>query len=43
VVVALPKITHIFYGRGVGYQIERIHLDETLEAISATSIRSDAL
>jgi hypothetical protein len=43
VVVALPNITHVFYGRGVGYSIERIHLDETVEAISATSLRRGAL
>jgi hypothetical protein len=42
-VVPLPNITHIFYGRDVGYAIERIQLDGTLEAVSATAIRSEAL
>jgi cytidyltransferase-like protein len=40
VVVALPNITHVFYGRDVGYSVERIILEETVEAVSATQIRS---
>jgi cytidyltransferase-like protein len=39
VVVPLPNITNVFYGRDVGYNVERIVLDETTEAISATKIR----
>jgi cytidyltransferase-like protein len=39
VVVALPNITNVFYGRDVGYAIERIVLDETIEEISATKMR----
>lgn len=39
VVVPLPNITHVFYGRDVGYVVERIELDERLEAISATETR----
>jgi cytidyltransferase-like protein len=39
VVVPLPNITNIFYGREVGYTVERILLDEQTEAISATEIR----
>ena len=39
VVVALPNITNVFYGRDVGYSVERIMLDEPTEAISATKIR----
>src|ERR1700692_4148075 len=38
-VVALPNITHVFYGRDVGYTVERIVLDEATEAISATQVR----
>jgi len=38
-VVPLPNISHVFYGRDVGYAIERINLDEQLENISATEIR----
>ena len=41
VVVPLPNITHVLYGRDVGYAIERINLDADTEAISATSIRSE--
>ncbi|HYJ29956.1 MAG TPA: adenylyl-sulfate kinase [Allosphingosinicella sp.] len=39
VVVPLPNVTAIFYGRDVGYQVERIDLDEALAEISATEIR----
>jgi hypothetical protein len=38
-VVPLPNISHVFYGRDVGYSVERISLDESLEVISATDIR----
>jgi len=40
VVVPLPNITNIFYGRDVGYGVERIVLDEATEAISATQVRA---
>jgi hypothetical protein len=39
VVVALPNITNVLYGRDVGYSVERIVLDEATEEISATKIR----
>ncbi len=39
VVVPLPNITNVFYGRDVGYAVERIVLDEETEAISATRVR----
>lgn len=39
VVVPLPNITNVFYGRDVGYSVERIVLDEATEDISATKIR----
>jgi adenylylsulfate kinase len=39
-VVAVPNITHVFYGRDVGYVVERIDLDESLQAISATEMRA---
>ena len=38
-IVPLPDISHIFYGRDIGYAIERIELDSNTEAISATGIR----
>ena len=38
-VVPLPNITHVFYGRDVGYAVERIVLDEATESISATAMR----
>ena len=40
VVVPLPNITAVFYGRDVGYSVERIDLDHELEQISATGERS---
>lgn len=38
-IVPLPNITNVFYGRDVGYAIERIVLEEATEAISATKVR----
>ena len=40
VVVPVPNISHVFYGRDVGYAVERIELDGATEAISATDLRS---
>jgi cytidyltransferase-like protein len=39
VIVPLPNITNVFYGRDVGYSVERIVLDADSEAISATNWR----
>jgi hypothetical protein len=39
VVVPVPNITHVFYGRDVGYIVERIVLDDKIEAFSATQLR----
>jgi cytidyltransferase-like protein len=38
-VVPLPNVTDVFYGRDVGYNVERILLDKATEAISATELR----
>ena len=38
-VIPVPNITHITYGRDVGYSIEQEHLDKETESISATDIR----
>lgn len=35
------NITHVTYGRDVGYIIEQEHLGEEIEAISATDIRNE--
>ena len=43
VVVPLPNITNVFYGRDVGYTVERIELDATTETISATKLRALSL
>ena len=39
IVIKVPNITDISYGRGVGYKIEEIILDEETQKISATKIR----
>ena len=36
----VPNLTNICYGRGVGYKIEEIVLDEKIQKISATDIRN---
>ena len=38
-IVHMPNITNVFYGRDVGYSVERLVLDEATEQISATNIR----
>ena len=38
-ITLVPNITNICYGRGVGYKIEEIVLDEKTQKISATKIR----
>ncbi len=40
VVVPVPNITNVFYGRDIGYNVERIVLDEEAEAISAGKVRA---
>ena len=39
-VILVPNITNICYGRGVGYKLEEIVLDEDTQKISATKIRA---
>ncbi len=39
-VVELPNIMDVFYGRGVGYNIEEIELSKEIQQISATKIRA---
>jgi hypothetical protein len=38
-VIKMPNITNIVYGRDVGYKIEQVKLGEEIEAISATEKR----
>ena len=38
-IILVPNITNICYGRGVGYKIEEIVLEESIQKISATEIR----
>jgi hypothetical protein len=40
VIVPLPNITQIYYGRDVGYGIERIDLDPALQRVSGTAMRA---
>ena len=39
-IMYMPNITHITYGRDVGYKIEQEHFDKDIEDISATDIRN---
>jgi len=40
-ILVVPNITHIGYGRGVGYTIEEETFDDAITAISATKIRKE--
>ncbi len=40
-VLRLPNITNIIYGRDVGYKIEQVKLEDSIEAISATQKRHE--
>jgi cytidyltransferase-like protein len=40
-IMSLPNITGVYYGRDVGYKVEKINLDSQTEAISATQIRKE--
>lgn len=40
IVIPIPNITKILYGRDIGYSVERIDLPSSVESISATSIRT---
>jgi hypothetical protein len=40
-VVKMPNITNIVYGRDVGYKIEQVKLGDKIEAISATQKRRE--
>jgi adenylylsulfate kinase len=40
-IMKLPNITNIIYGRDVGYKIEKIELSQELQAISATQKRKE--
>jgi ATP sulfurylase len=41
IIMHVPNIVNITYGRGVGYKIEQEHLGEEIEKISATEIRNE--
>lgn len=41
VVIKVPNIVNITYGRDVGYAIEKEYLGEEIESISATKIRKE--
>ena len=43
VIMTVPNIVNITYGRDVGYKIEQEHLGEEIEKISATEIRQNSL
>tara|TARA_R110002167_G_scaffold29122_3_gene97317 strand:- start:67 stop:903 length:837 start_codon:yes stop_codon:yes gene_type:complete len=39
-VIEIPNIMDVFYGRGVGYNIEMLELDKNIQDVSATKIRN---
>jgi len=39
-IIEIPNIMDVFYGRGVGYNIEMLELDKEIQEISATKIRN---
>lgn len=39
-IIQVPNVSHVFYGRDVGYVVQRIELDANVEAISGTDCRS---
>jgi len=39
-VLIIPDIKGVYYGRGVGYEVEMVEVDEDIKGISATDIRS---
>lgn len=39
VVMKIPDIEGLYYGRGVGYNIEEVILDEEIQSVSGTEIR----
>ena len=41
VIIKVPNIVNITYGRDVGYKIEEEHFDSSITSISATQIRKD--
>ena len=42
IIINMPNITNITYGRDVGYKIEQEKLPSSIESISATKIRANA-
>ena len=42
IIMMVPNITNITYGRDVGYKIEQEKLPRDIESISATKIRANA-
>jgi len=40
-IISVPNITGVYYGRDVGYKVEKINLDPQTESISATQIRKE--
>tara|TARA_B100001939_G_C16855112_1_gene579237 strand:- start:142 stop:309 length:168 start_codon:yes stop_codon:yes gene_type:complete len=38
-IIPVPNITHISYGRDVGYKIEQESFDKEIEEISSSDIR----
>ena len=39
-IITIPDITGVYYGRSVGYKIEKLNFNKAVENISATKIRN---
>lgn len=40
IIIKIPVVGHVVYGRKVGYKISKIKLNKKIESISATKIRN---
>jgi hypothetical protein len=40
-VIRVPNITNLFYGRSIGYEVERINLPEELESLNTKITKSE--
>jgi len=40
-IITIPDIEGVYYGRGVGYEVKQIKLDEETEKISGTQLRKE--
>jgi hypothetical protein len=41
-VIAVPNITNVFYGRTVGFEVDRVSVEADLESLDSKTIRAEA-